>query len=103
MRHRLHKARHGALAAATATLLCLVAAAAQLPPPASGPVDFKRDIEPIFQARCVSCHGAAMQMNSLRLDRRESALAGGSSGAAIVPGDSAGNSRSAVRAGAAGL
>ena len=33
MRHRLHKARHGALAAATATLLCLVAAAAQLPPP----------------------------------------------------------------------
>ena len=91
MRHRLHKARHGALAAATATLLCLVAAAAQLPPPASGPVDFKRDIEPIFQARCVACHGAAMQMNGLRLDGREPALAGGSSGAAIVPGNSAGS------------
>src|SRR3989442_349054 len=91
MRHRLHKARHGALAAATATLLCLVTAAAQLPPPASGPVDFKRDIEPIFRARCVACHGAAMQMNGLRLDGREPALAGGSSGAAIVPGNSAGS------------
>jgi hypothetical protein len=35
-----------------------------------GKIDFCRDIQPIFQAYCVSYHGPSQQMNGLRLDRR---------------------------------
>ena len=54
----------------------------------AGTLDFKRDIEPIFSQRCHHCHGSAEAAGGLRLDLRESALKGGSSGPAIVPGDS---------------
>jgi len=60
--------------------------AAAEPPPE---VDFARDIEPIFSAHCVSCHGAKKQRNGLRLDRRDALLKGGDSGEpAVVPGKS---------------
>ncbi len=52
-------------------------------------VDFVRDIQPIFTARCIECHGADKQESSLRLDSREHAFKGGYHGAAIIPGDSA--------------
>jgi len=48
-------------------------------------VDFVRDVQSIFKARCYECHGAKQQMNGLRLDRREDALRGGYSGPAILP------------------
>src|SRR5437879_3706306 len=51
-------------------------------------VDFTSDIEPILKARCHACHGPQLQMNGLRLDRRDKALAGGYSGAVIQPGAS---------------
>jgi mono/diheme cytochrome c family protein len=51
-------------------------------------VDFKRQIEPIFSRNCYQCHGAKKTMGRLRLDDKESALKGGLSGAAIIPGDS---------------
>ena len=54
----------------------------------AGTLDFKRDIEPIFSQRCHQCHGPAQAAGSLRLDHRESALKGGASGPAIIPGDS---------------
>ena len=31
-------------------------------------IDFARDLQPIFRARCVGCHGAAAQLSGLRLD-----------------------------------
>ncbi len=37
-------------------------------------VDFARDVQPIFRARCVECHGDAAQLSGLRLDRRQDAL-----------------------------
>jgi hypothetical protein len=50
-------------------------------------VDFTRDVKPVFDAHCVSCHGPEKQKSDYRLDSREAALAGGESGnAAIVPG-----------------
>ncbi len=49
---------------------------------AAPPVDFVRDIQPIFAKRCSGCHGAAQQMKGLRFDDRDSALK------TIVPGDS---------------
>lgn len=36
----------------------------------SAQIEFARDIEPIFQARCVSCHGPDRQEQRLRLDRK---------------------------------
>src|SRR5687768_13329031 len=49
-------------------------------------VDFEKQIHPIFQKSCVECHGPDKQKAKLRLDSRETALKGGSSGPAIVPG-----------------
>ncbi len=37
-------------------------------------VDFARDVQPIFRARCVECHGGEAQLSGLRLDRRQDAL-----------------------------
>ncbi len=50
-------------------------------------VDFLRDIQPIFQESCISCHGAGQQMAGLRLDSRSPALEGGQSGRVIEPGN----------------
>ena len=63
--------------------------AAQLPPPASVPIDFQRDVQPIFVQRCYACHGPALQTSGFRLDDGEAALKGGNSGPAIKRGDSA--------------
>ena len=62
---------------------------AELPPPSSAPVSFESDIRPLLEQRCYACHGEANAMNGLRLDRKADALAGGVSGTAILPGDSA--------------
>ncbi|HEV2425499.1 MAG TPA: PSD1 and planctomycete cytochrome C domain-containing protein [Terriglobia bacterium] len=55
-------------------------------PPSS--VDFNRDIEPIFKANCLQCHGGENTQARLRLDSEAGVLKGGVSGAAIVPGHS---------------
>jgi mono/diheme cytochrome c family protein len=63
---------------------------AKLPPAASRPVDFAKDIKPLFEAKCYSCHGPEKQKGHLRLDRKADALKGGDSHAPdIVPGKSA--------------
>ncbi|MGA2713218.1 MAG: ankyrin repeat domain-containing protein [Bryobacteraceae bacterium] len=56
----------------------------------SGKIDFGRDVQPIFQAYCVSCHGSSQQMAGFRIDQRRYALPNrvGANGARIVPGDS---------------
>lgn len=64
---------------------------ADLPPTSNVQVEFERDIRPLFEQRCHACHGEANATNGLRLDRRADALAGGHSGPAILPGDSAGS------------
>ena len=53
-------------------------------------VDFQRDIQPIFQANCIGCHGPKVQKNNFRLDRRAEAMRGGTIGV-IGPGNSAGS------------
>jgi mono/diheme cytochrome c family protein len=50
--------------------------------------DFEREIRPILEAHCVSCHGPKQQESLLRLDTRGQALKGGMSGSVIVPGKS---------------
>lgn len=50
-------------------------------------VDFKADVAPIFEQKCVGCHGPDKQKGKLRLDSLENALKGGKGGPALKPGD----------------
>ena len=59
------------------------------PAPASAPIDFHRDIQPIFVKHCYACHGASQARGGLRLDLRARAFAGGDSGPVIIKGHSA--------------
>lgn len=61
----------------------------RLPPPAAVPVDYERDVRPIFEAACFSCHAGERPRSRFRLTDRESALRGGALGVAIFPGESA--------------
>lgn len=67
--------------------LAMVAALACLPSTSSGAgPDFTREVRPILERNCFSCHGPEKQKSSYRLDIRDTALRGGDSGkAAIVP------------------
>ena len=53
-------------------------------------IDFVRDVQPIFKTSCYGCHGATVQMNGFRLDRRSAAMKGGTI-AMIGPGNSEGS------------
>src|SRR5881392_1330842 len=59
-----------------------------LPAAASRPIDFAKDIQPIFAGHCYDCHGPKKQEAQFRLDSKAVALQGGELGPAIVPGKS---------------
>ena len=70
-----------------AALLAIASVAAAAPEPSPEQVKFfEEKVRPILAENCYKCHGSENQKGSLRLDLREMALAGGESGAAIVPG-----------------
>ena len=54
-------------------------------------IDYRRDIAPVFRQNCVKCHSAETAMGKLKLEWEAEILKGGVSGAAIVPGNSAGS------------
>ncbi len=54
----------------------------------AAPVQFEKDIRPILESCCVSCHGPDKQRGGLRLDRKADAQKGGDSGLAIQSGQS---------------
>src|SRR5436189_3709743 len=68
-----------------AAVVCLAVS----PLGAADPVDYARDVKPIFKERCYACHGALKQKGKLRLDTVALLTAGGKSGAAVKPGDAA--------------
>lgn len=70
----------------------VVAAPAGLPPAATRPVDFAKDVQPLLAEHCYSCHGPEKQKGDLRWDERTSAFKTGEHGPIIVPGNS-GSSR----------
>jgi hypothetical protein len=87
---------HGRLtsiALAPALALVLVGSLAALPSGQTAPaapgtgVSFAKDVDPILERSCRSCHGAAVQMGKLDLHTRESALKGGVHGSDIIPGN----------------
>ena len=57
-------------------------------PVPSGPLTWDDTIGPMLQAKCSTCHGATA-LGGLDLSTYESAMQGGASGPAILPGDSA--------------
>jgi len=62
----------------------------RLPSAAARPVDFAKDIEPLFERSCMSCHQGEKARGGYRVEDVESILAGGRRReAAIIPGDSA--------------
>ncbi len=56
-------------------------------PTHAAPVNFSRDVAPILQKRCLSCHNSRKRGGELSLQSRESTFKGGESGVAVVPGD----------------
>jgi mono/diheme cytochrome c family protein len=66
---------------------CFVAGAT-LVASSSAAVDFSRDIQPIFAAKCYECHGPDQRKGGLRLDLRHDALLGGDDGPVLVAGKS---------------
>jgi len=62
---------------------------AQLPAPAAGPIDFARDIKPLFEASCVQCHARGKAKGAFSLETRDDFLFGGDAGAPAVAGNSA--------------
>jgi hypothetical protein len=81
------RSRAGAGLLAGAALLAATSRA-QDPAPAAN-VDFARDVDPIFQTRCIRCHGPDRQEKGLRVDTWTGALRGGEDGPVIRPGRSA--------------
>lgn len=69
--------------------LALSAEPDKLPPPAKKKIAYEKDILPLLKKNCYKCHADEKQEGNLRLDRRESALAGGDSGVVIKSGKSA--------------
>jgi ankyrin repeat protein len=67
----------------------LAFAQTKLPPAATAPVDFEKDVQPLLAQKCYSCHGDEVQQSGLRLDKRQNALRGGDYGPVIIPGKSA--------------
>jgi len=63
--------------------------AAQEPGNAANTPDYDRDIKPIFQQRCYSCHSRLKQKSNLRLDAGSLIHKGGKHGPAVLPGNSA--------------
>ena len=64
-------------------------AIAEIPPAAARPVDFQKDVVPILQASCVTCHSSGKTEADLSIETRAKLLEGGASDPAIVPGKSA--------------
>jgi mono/diheme cytochrome c family protein len=52
----------------------------------SAPIDFQKDIQPLFEKNCYVCHGPNTQTSGFRLDLKQAAFAGGKNGKAIIPG-----------------
>jgi mono/diheme cytochrome c family protein len=69
------------------------AAATEIPAtqPAAGgaTVSFANDILPIFESRCISCHGGQRTQEGLDLKTLASVMAGSNNGPVVSPGDAA--------------
>ena len=73
-------------------LLALVCASGSVlvhpqPVQAAAPPDFARDVFPILQKNCASCHSSSVHKSGFSLDSYEALMKGGKHGPAVVPHD----------------
>ena len=61
---------------------------ANLPPPATHPVDFEKEIKPLFEAACIKCHAKGKDKGGFSLETRDAFLKGGDTGPAAELGHS---------------
>lgn len=54
---------------------------------AEAPPDFQRDVLPIFESKCLHCHGAKRRGGKLDMRTLQALLEGGDTGPAIKPGN----------------
>lgn len=66
-------------------VLALICFCAVSSPASAEDVDYLRDIKPLLQNRCYSCHGAIRSESELRLDTAKLIRKGGDSGPAVTP------------------
>lgn len=81
----------GRILAGCATVLCIMFAVGQLSgqDDKTSPVSFKKDVYPIFDKRCLSCHAEDDDNPSeLSLDTYALLMAGGKHGVPVIPGKS---------------
>lgn len=64
------------------------ASSATLPPAATHPVDFEKEIKPLFEAACIKCHAKGKDKGGFSLETREAFLKGGDTGPGAVIGKS---------------
>lgn len=67
-------------------LLCATSTLAEEKPTVEQRRFFEEKVRPLLVERCFRCHGEKKHEGSLRLDARQTIVAGGDSGPAIVPG-----------------
>ena len=53
---------------------------------AAEPVNFTREVKPILESACLSCHGAEKPKGGLSIHTRAASISGGDSGTSLVPG-----------------
>jgi hypothetical protein len=68
--------------------VAVAASNAKLPPPATRPVDFEKEIKPLFEAACIKCHAKGKDKGGFSLETREAFLKGGDTGPGAVLGKS---------------
>jgi mono/diheme cytochrome c family protein len=68
--------------------------------PATENVTFEKDIRPILDASCVSCHGPKKQKAGFRADRRADLFRDEGDGPLVLPGNSSGSRLLAIVTGA---
>jgi mono/diheme cytochrome c family protein len=81
------RARPAFSVAAAALALALHPGTTRAEPAAAEQPSFARNVAPLLERWCVSCHGAREQQGSLRLDSYEAVFAGGDSGPPVIAGE----------------
>src|SRR5437588_8142137 len=59
--------------------------------PATGLIDYNREVHAVLAARCLVCHSQEKRSGGLSLATYEDVLNGGRTGAAVKPGNSSGS------------
>lgn len=78
-----------AITVVTATTAAAKPAPREMPPAATRPIDFAKDIKPLLERSCIECHANGKRKGGFSMDHLHSFQAGGETGPAVILGKSA--------------